>query len=89
MPGDSDMEIVAETYITKRGCKMPGGNKKGPVGEGAMTGRGMGYCTGHKQAGYLSEGHGSNPRRGRNKQGGGGRAPGRGRGHNGPHHNRV
>ena len=25
---------------------MPGGNGRGPMGEGPMTGRGMGYCSG-------------------------------------------
>lgn len=26
---------------------MPGGDRTGPLGQGAMTGRGAGYCTGY------------------------------------------
>ncbi len=27
---------------------MPGGDGRGPLGEGPMTGRGLGYCKGNK-----------------------------------------
>jgi hypothetical protein len=33
---------------------MPGGDRTGPMGEGPMTGRGAGFCTGNSQAGYSS-----------------------------------
>ena len=32
---------------------MPQGNRRGPDGMGPMTGRGMGYCTGHDGPGYM------------------------------------
>lgn len=31
---------------------MPGGDRTGPMGQGPMTGRGMGYCTGNVQPGF-------------------------------------
>lgn len=37
---------------------MPGGNRRGPAGEGPMTGRGAGYCSGNDQPGYMSGGIG-------------------------------
>lgn len=39
---------------------MPGGDKTGPRGLGAMTGRGMGYCAGYNVPGYMNPG--VNPR---------------------------
>lgn len=39
---------------------MPGGNKTGPMGEGPMTGRGAGYCSGINFSGFSNAG----PRRG-------------------------
>lgn len=33
---------------------MPRGNRTGPMGEGPRTGRGMGYCTGNDQPGYMN-----------------------------------
>lgn len=37
---------------------MPGRDRRGPVGAGPMTGRGLGYCnTGHT-AGYIGDGFG-------------------------------
>ncbi len=33
---------------------MPRGNKTGPDGEGSMTGRNQGYCTGNNQPGFIS-----------------------------------
>ena len=31
---------------------MPGGDRTGPFGEGPMTGRGAGYCSGYNAPGY-------------------------------------
>ncbi len=39
---------------------MPRGDKTGPRGEGAMTGRGMGFCAGYDAPGYMNPGF--NPR---------------------------
>jgi len=50
---------------------MPRGDKTGPAGTGAMTGRGMGYCAGHNTPGYM------NPCFGRSKGFGAGRGFGR------------
>ncbi len=33
---------------------MPSGDKTGPAGEGSMTGRGMGYCSGYNSPGYMN-----------------------------------
>ncbi len=33
---------------------MPRGDKTGPNGNGPRTGRGLGYCTGNNQPGYLN-----------------------------------
>jgi hypothetical protein len=35
---------------------MPQGNKRGPLGLGPMTGRGLGYCAGYPHPGYLNPG---------------------------------
>ena len=37
---------------------MPFGDRTGPLGEGPMTGRGAGYCTGNGVPGYLNRGFG-------------------------------
>jgi len=56
---------------------MPRGNKTGPDGEGSMTGRAQGYCTGNNQPGFVS----NQPSQGQGfGGGGGGRGGGRGRG---------
>jgi len=34
---------------------MPRGDKTGPQGQGAMTGRGAGFCNGNKTAGFENE----------------------------------
>lgn len=39
---------------------MPGGDQTGPRGQGAMTGRGMGFCAGYNVPGYMNPGY--NPR---------------------------
>lgn len=56
---------------------MPGGDGRGPMGRGTMTGRGLGYCSGADAAGY-SAGRGSGVGRGFRR--GSGRGPGRGPG---------
>jgi len=43
---------------------MPGGDKTGPRGEGAMTGRGMGFCSGNEIPGYSNPGFNSRARGG-------------------------
>lgn len=37
---------------------MPGGDKTGPLGTGAMTGRGLGYCSGNDRPGFANIGFG-------------------------------
>lgn len=45
---------------------MPRGDRTGPLGEGPLTGRRMGYCAGEDQPGYMfTTGYGF--RRGRNQ----------------------
>ena len=57
---------------------MPGGDKTGPMGEGPLTGRRMGNCTGADNTGFFGRGAGR-----RNFGGGMGRGNfGRGRGFN-------
>jgi len=53
---------------------MPNGDKTGPNGQGPMTGRGMGFCSGQDRPGR--DNPGVNPRAG----GGGGRGMGGGMG---------
>ncbi len=50
---------------------MPRGNKTGPAGDGSMTGRAQGYCTGNNQPGFISN---------QSNQDTGNRGGGRGRG---------
>jgi len=33
---------------------MPRGDRTGPIGQGPMTGRGMGYCAGYDMPGFLN-----------------------------------
>ena len=33
---------------------MPGGDRTGPMGQGSRTGRGMGYCVGFNQPGFMT-----------------------------------
>ncbi len=62
---------------------MPGGDKSGPMGQGPVTGRGLGFCTGHESAGFTKgAGYGSGRRFGMGRgmrfgRGGGGRGFGR------------
>jgi len=37
---------------------MPFGDGTGPLGLGPMTGRGMGYCAGHRRPGFMNPGFG-------------------------------
>ena len=54
MPGDSDMEDVAETETEtlKKEVIMPGGDRTGPIGLGSQTGRRLGYCVGKNRPGF-------------------------------------
>lgn len=47
---------------------MPQGNKTGPLGNGPMTGRKLGFCAGYDQPGYMNQ-----PGRSGTGQGRGGR----------------
>ena len=44
---------------------MPGGDRSGPRGEGAKTGRGAGLCSGNDSPGYTTSGSGMGGGRGR------------------------
>ena len=55
---------------------MPRGDKKGPIGQGPMTGRAMGYCVGNDVPGYMEDRPGLGLARGFR----GGRNAGAGRG---------
>ncbi len=57
---------------------MPRGNKTGPNGDGPMTGRAQGYCTGNNQPGFVN--NQINPGRGYGRGTRGGYAGGYGRG---------
>jgi len=55
---------------------MPRGDKRGPLGAGPMTGRGMGYCAGYDYPGFANPAWASGFGRGfRGGYGPGGRAP--------------
>ncbi|MBN2667010.1 MAG: DUF5320 domain-containing protein [Bacteroidales bacterium] len=62
---------------------MPGGDRSGPMGQGPVTGRGLGFCTGYESAGFTKgAGYGSGRRFGMGRgmrfgMGGGGRGFGR------------
>lgn len=59
---------------------MPGGNRTGPLGQGPLTGKGMGYCAGSATPGFMSLGSGFGFRRGFGFRSGIGRGFGFGRG---------
>ena len=44
---------------------MPRGDETGPNGQGALTGRGMGYCAGFNTPGFMNQGFGRGWGRGR------------------------
>ncbi len=57
---------------------MARGDKTGPMGQGPMTGRGLGYCAGYDQPGFTN--NDENPQgQGRGLRRGGGYGPGFGR----------
>ncbi len=58
---------------------MPGGDRTGVVGQGPMSGRGLGYCAGFDSPGY-TKGYGGGMGRGFGFRGGRGRGAGFGRG---------
>ncbi len=58
---------------------MPKGNRKGPMGQGPMTGRGLGFCQGDDTPGYMNN-YGRGGGMGRWHGGGMGRGRGFGRG---------
>ncbi|MFP4656489.1 MAG: DUF134 domain-containing protein [Candidatus Woesearchaeota archaeon] len=41
--------------------EMPGGDRTGPMGMGARTGRGMGFCNGYNSPGFARQGFGRKP----------------------------
>ncbi|MGC9331662.1 MAG: DUF5320 domain-containing protein [Bacteroidales bacterium] len=57
---------------------MPLGDKSGPNGQGPLTGRRRGFCTGNDQPGYTSDAPGRGMGRGANFGGGFGRGAGNG-----------
>ncbi len=59
---------------------MPGGDRTGPLGEGARTGRAAGFCEGYNVPGYANPGFGYGFRGGRGRGFGLGRGGGFGRG---------
>lgn len=68
-----------QTINTKN---MARGDKTGPMGQGPMTGRGLGYCAGYDQPGFTNnEENRQGQRRGLRQ--GGGYGPGFGRGYGG------
>lgn len=58
---------------------MPSGDRTGPVGQGSMTGRSLGYCAGYDTPGF-TRGFGGGMRRGFGSGRGMGRGGGYGRG---------
>jgi len=61
---------------------MPAGDRTGPVGQGPMTGRRLGYCVGDDTPGYMKGGGGGMGRGFGFRRGGGfGRGMGYGRGY--------
>jgi len=60
--------------------KMPRGDGTGPWGQGSMTGRGLGYCSGYERPGFITPGPGMGLGRGMGAGWTPGRGMGRGRG---------
>lgn len=58
---------------------MPGGDRRGPVGEGPLTGRQRGYCAGYDRAGFERPGRGGGYGGGRGANGSRGAGRGYGR----------
>jgi len=70
---------------------MARGDKSGPMGQGPMTGRGLGYCAGYDSPGFTNgfgggrgQGRGFGGGRGQGRGFGGGHTQGRGFGFNAP-----
>lgn len=57
---------------------MPGGDHRGPLGQGPRTGRAAGYCAGYDTPGYANAGPGGGYRRGGRGRGTGWGGGGRG-----------
>lgn len=55
---------------------MPGGDRRGPVGRGPMTGRGLGYCSSNLSDGGYFRGYGRGMGYGNGRGRGRGRGPG-------------
>lgn len=70
--------ILHKKLNKKGGMNMPRGDKTGPAGAGAMTGRSMGYCAGYNSPGYLNQGCGRGCGRGFGRGFGAGRGMGQG-----------
>ena len=49
---------VKINYQVKIKIIMPFGNGQGPMGQGPMTGRGLGYCAGYTRPGYMNSASG-------------------------------
>jgi len=62
-------DVAGVVELNKKEVIMPGGDKKGPMGEGPMTGRGLGLCAGNDTPGSVTD---------NNQQGTMGRGMGRG-----------
>ncbi|HQC52303.1 MAG TPA: DUF5320 domain-containing protein [Lentisphaeria bacterium] len=76
----SDKAVRSEIKISKQeGIIMPRGNGTGPLGQGAKTGRGAGFCAGFSAPGFANAGFGC----GRGRGLGFGRGAGFGRGFGG------
>lgn len=54
----ADRDTNTETF-KKKEVIMPGGDRRGPVGAGPMTGRRLGFCTGNDEPGaFYNRGYG-------------------------------
>ncbi len=70
-------DVAAMVEINKKEVIMPGGDRKGPMGEGPMTGRGLGLCAGNDTPGSVTD---ANQMRGMGRGMGRGFGRGMGRG---------
>lgn len=48
-------DVAGMVELNKKEVIMPGGDRKGPMGEGPMTGRGLGLCAGNDTPGSATE----------------------------------
>ncbi len=86
--GRSKKHFKFYVNLFRKENKMPRGDKTGPMGAGAMTGRGEGFCAGNDVPGYMSQSFGRNFGRGRGLGRGFGGGFGRGF-QGGRHHNQF